>query len=147
MVFPPIAPLMVPSGPWVEATARGARAFASGRAMSATAGISPATVALAESALPTTTLVPAVTAAAIFLTACLALLAAVPGVAAPIRSDRRAGGSRRTPGRGPGTRRRGNRALVLHIVERETKAPLEAVEVTVEADSGSGTGSAVTPRC
>ena len=34
----------------------------------------------------------------------------------------------------------GNRALDLRIVERETKAPLEGVEVTVEADSGARDG-------
>jgi RNA polymerase sigma factor (sigma-70 family) len=139
-VLPPLANASSPSAAWVKTTAEAARGFAAGQVPAATAGVSPATIALARSSLRAAILVPRLIAGALLTAGLAALIVAAggsrsrneppraplegvePGVVAPTQKDPK------------------NRTLVLRVVDRESRAPIEGAEVTVEIDSGARAG-------
>jgi RNA polymerase sigma factor (sigma-70 family) len=139
-VLPPLANASSPSAAWVKTTAEAARGFAAGQVPAATAGVSPATIALARSSLRAAILVPRLIAGALLTAGLAALIVAAggsrsrneppraplegvePGVVAPTQKDPK------------------NRTLVLRVVDRESRTPIEGAEVTVEIDSGARAG-------
>jgi RNA polymerase sigma factor (sigma-70 family) len=140
-VLPPLANALPPSAVWVKTTAAAARAFAAGQAPLATAGVSDATVSLARSSLRAAVYVPRLIAGAVLTAGLAALVIAVAS-----------GGSDKTdppfvplqagepsvvtpPEKDPN-----NRTLILRAVHRDTRAPIEGAEVTVEFDSGARAG-------
>jgi RNA polymerase sigma factor (sigma-70 family) len=140
LVLPPIANALAPSAAWVQNTAAGARAFAAGQSPLATAGVSAATISLARSTLRAAVLVPRLIAGAI-LTAGFAVVvvAAARGWFRfdPPRAPLQASEPRvvAQPKKDPN-----NRRLALRIVNRDSRAPIEGTEVTVEIDSGARAG-------
>ena len=139
-VLPPLANSSSPSAAWVKTTAEAARAFAAGQAPFATAGVSAATISLARSSLRAAVHVPRLIAGAL-LTAGLAVL--VVAVArggfgtdpplAPLQASEPQVVAQ--PEKDPN-----NRTLVLRVVNRNSRAPIEGAEVTVEIDSGARPG-------
>ncbi len=139
-VLPPLANASSPSAAWVKTTAEAAWGFAAGQIPAETAGVSSATIALARSSLRAAILVPRLIAGALLTAGLAALLVAAavggsrneppraptegvePGVVAPTQKDPK------------------NRMLVLQVVDRHSRAPVEGAEVTVEIDSGARAG-------
>jgi RNA polymerase sigma factor (sigma-70 family) len=145
-VVPPLANSLPPSAAWMKTTAEAARAFVHGQAPFATAGISAATLSLVRSSLRASVYPPRLFAGAL-LTAGLAVVvvevargtfATDPPIAPP-----KAGAPAviAQPVKDPN-----NRTLVLHVVDRNSRAPIEGAEVTVEIDSGARAGLEVEPE-
>ena len=141
-VVPPLVKPVSPPNAWIDATSRAARAFATGRACTAASlGASPTAVALAESALRTAMIVPMLTAAAVLCTACLAVLIAASARGRPAAGSPPAPLNSSTP---PAAAQQENdpenRTLEIRVVDRQSRAPIEGVEVRVEIDSGARAG-------
>jgi RNA polymerase sigma factor (sigma-70 family) len=139
-VLPPLANALAPSAAWVKNTAAGARAFAAGQAPLATAGVSAATISLARSTLRAAVLVPRLIASATLTMGLAVLVVAIARgwfSTDPPPAPRQASepGVVAQPKKDPN-----NRTLVLRVVNRESRAPIEGAEVTVEIDSGARDG-------
>ncbi len=139
-VLPPLTSSLPPSAAWVKSTALAARAFAAGQAPLATAGVSAATISLARSTLQAGVLVPRLFAGAV-LTAGLAVLV-VAVARARFHTDPVPAPSQASEPRAAAQPKidRNNRTLVLTVVNRDSRVPIEGAEVTVEIDSGARAG-------
>jgi RNA polymerase sigma factor (sigma-70 family) len=141
-VLPPLAHALSPSAAWVKTTAVAARAFAAGQAPAATAGVSAATVDLARSSLRAAVNIPRLIAGSIVTAGIAVLVAAVaagafrsdpPRILAPLTASE-------AKGVVPAGKDPKNRTLILAIVNRDSRVPVEGAEVTVEIDSGARAG-------
>jgi RNA polymerase sigma factor (sigma-70 family) len=144
--LPLLASSLSPSAAWVKTTAQAARAFAAGGAPLATAGVSAGTISLARSSLRTAVSVPRPIGGALLMAGLAALLVAVSlgrfHTAAPppplqANEPRVGAHAKKDPN---------NRTLVIHIVNRDSGAPVEGAEVTVETDSGARSGLGGEPQ-
>ncbi len=138
--LPPLANAVPPSAAWVKATAGAARVFAAGQSPLATAGASAASVSLARLTLRAAVHVPGLIAGAI--------LAA--GFALVVVTAARDGGKTDPPPAlpqagppaiaAPSDRDPKNRTLVLQVVDRASRAPIEGAEVQVQTETGARAG-------
>ncbi len=141
-VVPPLVKPVSPPFGWIDATSRAARAFATGRpATAASLRASPAAATLAEFDLRTAMMVPMMTAAAV-------ALHSVSGCAdrgLDARRDRGRSAScsfelQHAACTGSEEIDSENRTLEIRVVDRQSKAPIEKVEVSVDTDSGARPG-------
>ena len=140
VVLPPLANSFCPSTAWVKATAEAARVFASGQASFAIAGVSSAMIDLARSSLLAAIHLPALIAGALLTVGFAVLVITVArgafgterGLAALQAGEPRVAAQ---PKKDPN-----NRTLVLRIVNRDTRAPVDGAAVTVEIDSAARSG-------
>ncbi len=138
--LPALANALPPSAAWVTTTAGAARAFAAGPVALATAGVSPATITLARSSLRAAVPLPRLIAGALLTAGLGALVVAVAGgwfrtgpPVSPVNASQPAVAA--PPEKDPN-----NRSLVLRVVDRESRTPIEGAEVAVETETGARAG-------
>lgn len=139
-LLPPLAKSIAASPGWAATTVKAATAFAAGQAPAAAIGVSAAVVSLAESSLRATIHLPKLIAAVV-LTVGVGAMAVVgtrggfapdpPIPPQPTSAPQAVAPTKDDPN---------NRTLLLHVVDRNSKTPIEGAEVTVETDSGARAG-------
>jgi RNA polymerase sigma factor (sigma-70 family) len=137
---PPLTNVQSPSAAWVKATAEAARGFAAGGTPLATTGVPAATVSLARSSLRAIVYVPRLCAGALLAAGFAALVVVLVNggfLGDPPVGQREAGQARVAA---QPKKAANNRTLVLRIVDRDSRAPIEGAEVTVETDTGARSG-------
>ena len=140
-VLPPLVNSLPPTAAWVKTTAEAARAFASGQAALTTAGVSSATINLASSSLRALVFMPRLIGGALLTTGLAVFVVAVarfgfktdPPPPAQLKASAQSVAAQ--PKKDPN-----NRTLVAHVVDRQSRAPMAAVELTVEIDAGARPG-------